>query len=813
MIRVLGEGPKDCQIALIGEAPGRDDETLGRPFIGADGGILNMKLHRVGLARQSLYITYLSKVRPKTWQQVHGGRKPINEYDFSVFWSSKATSARPTPELMQFKDELLLELESVKANVFVALGSAALWALTGEKAIAKWRGSILPCTLPSGRVIKVIGTWHPNAVMRQWALGAVMEFDLQRAVKESNSPEVNRPKRELIIKPTYSDIIDFFKHEEQLDTRKRIMYDIETSPAQGMTCISFAYRKDMAISIPTTKAYWGGWDDWRLVMRKVHEILTKPGYERCAQNASYDIQYLARIYGILPMKSWQDTMIMMHSCYSELRKGLDFITSIFTDEPYYKDDLKVWFEGGYTDDKLYEYNARDSAVQYECMEALDKEMDRLEVRPTYNFMMSLLEPLLYMMLRGVRLNQDKLQYYRTHLLDEWDKRQAEVFKECKVDNPKFINSPKQLIEWMLANKMAPPKKQGRYTTEKTKLQAFYYKYPMLEKVIEARETRKLIGTYLGVDVDTRLPSKPVADQVDGRIRCSYNSTGAETGRLSSSESIFNCGYNLQNVPKKIRDIFVPDPGKVFTEADLKGAEAMIVAYLAREPIQIKVFEEGGNIHTRNAMMIYSHLNVTEEDIKLEKEERGKRDEATKSMYYRAKKVGHSSNYLASKKSLSETLRVSPTDASMLLQRYYAAYPNIRLWHREVEYEIRHTRTLTTPLGRKRIFFGARVVNGALDDQTLREAVAYVPQETSAHVLNLGLINVYNELCSHPEIELLLTVHDSLLVQHPPELSDFVVKELTRLMSIPLTIHGRTLTIPIEIESGKNWKDLAEVEVK
>jgi len=806
MKKVKAVGPLNARIALVGEAPGGDEEVIGEPFRGAAGSVLNMKLHNIGLARQTLYITNLCKYRPSTWWAEHGGKRPKSDNDFSIFW--KGTT--PTQALLDFREELLNELCSVSCNVVVALGANALWALTGYTKIDNHRGSVYNITLPNGRNVQVIGTRHPAAVLRQWYLGVILEMDLRRARDISHTNIFIRPKRSLLTNPTKQDVANFLSTESKRSNY--CMYDIETSPTKGMTCISFAYTKDSAISIPTTLSYWGSYDTLREVLYLIHKYLTDD-HTHVAHNASFDIQYLSRFYGILPTQPWDDTMLMMHACHPELRKGLDFVASIFTFEPYYKDDLKQWQDGIYTDDKLYEYNARDAAVQYECMEALQREMDSLNVLPIYHHMRDLLEPLLFMTLRGVRIDNRRLEYYRQHLLDEWDERQAQVFKECGVDNPKFVNSPKQLIEWMLSNGMTPPKKHGRYTTEKTKLQAFYYKYPMLEKVIEARETRKLIGTYLGVDVDTRLPSKPIVDAIDRRIRCSYNITGTETGRLSSNTSIFNCGYNLQNVPKRIRDIFVPDPGLVFTEADLKGAEAMIVAYLANEPAQIKVFEEGGNIHIKNAMMIYSHLNVTPEEIKAEKAERERRDEATKSMYYRAKKVGHSANYLATKKSLSETLRISPSEAAALLQRYYIAYPNIRMWHKRVEYEVTNNRVLVTPLGRRRAFYGARVVGGVLDDQTLRDAVAFVPQETSAHVLNLGLINVYREFADNKDVRLALTVHDSLLIQHPPEMTTHIHERLNALMSIPLTINNRTFTIPVEIETGKNWKDLEEVVVE
>lgn len=773
MLIVPAEGSKDSKIALIGEAPGATEELEGRPFCGQAGNVLNMKLHSINVMRQECYITNVVKTRP-----------PGN--DFSIFWKGHT----PKPELLQARDELLKELDDVKANVFIVLGSNALWALTGQASIGKWRGSILECKLPSGRIVKVIGTYHPAAVLRQWSLGAVVTLDFKKALAQSKFPEVIRPQRNLIIAPTAGDVQAFLLkglNDSSKVEQPFLTYDIETAYGQ-ITCFGLAFSQHEAMCIPTTKGYWGGITPLKFILEAIHEALTHPTVLKVGQNISFDIQYLVRAFGILPSKPWYDTMIAQHSCYSEMQKGLGFLASVYTNESYYKDDLKTWQSNMSDSNMLWTYNAKDAALTYEVKLALDKEMKELGVEHTFNFMMELVEPLIYMMLRGLRFDESKRQYYRDVLIPQL---------KSKVDGLQTIygdvnpSSPKQVGELITRLGLDIPinKRTGKPTTNKKAIEKLARKNPELNEIVSIRNERTIISNY--IDIET--------DSVDNRIRCSFNSTGTETGRLSSSESVFGCGRNLQNFPKKIRDMIIPDPGMMFTECDLKGAEARVVAYFCQDDTLIRLMEEDKNVHTYTANLIWG---VNEDEVKQDEAQKKTEGRDTESLYYKAKRIRHSCNYKGTWVTVSEQLGITAAEAKKLIQKYYDMSPNLVKWHKRVEEQIKTNRTIITPLGRKRIFFDR------LGEQLYKEAIAYAPQETVASVLNLGLIKFYNEICKpHDDIEIMLQVHDSLLVQHPSEKKEFVWKELERCMRVDLSIRGREFFIPIEIKSGMNWRDL------
>jgi len=486
-LQVPPVGPKDCAIAFIGEAPGEQEELVAEPFIGTSGTVLNKKLHKTGIRRDLSYIDNVVPFRPITFYKHHemlgfsGIRPPKAENDFTIFWKGKS----PTQALIQYKNELLQRLMSVNCKVIVALGSSPLWALTGKSGVSKWRGSILPCTLPDGRIVKVIPTYHPAAVTREHKLGAIVECDLMKAKEQSAFSEIVLPQRELIIAPTFSDIEHYLFHEEW----PHCSFDIETSPA-NITCIALANYPNRCMSIPTTKYHWGS-------ITRLHEVLAmvekrlKGTEPKVGQNISYDLQYLFRIFAIYPSHPWHDTMIMQHSCYPDLSaeqkdeastkkkialktKSLAFLTSIYTNEPYYKDDLKVWMSGQSNDEGLWTYNAKDAAVTLECYFELLKEMEDLGVRHTYDFMMDLLNPLLFMMLYGIKVNTENQSKHITEMKKKLHDNEAILKAKYGDINPR---SPKQILALIEKLGLKCPTKGGKPTTSKNALNKLAAKSP------------------------------------------------------------------------------------------------------------------------------------------------------------------------------------------------------------------------------------------------------------------------------------------------------------------------------------------------
>src|ERR1039458_3275504 len=133
---VPAEGPSNAKLAIVGEAPGGEEERLGRPFVGSTGTLVDDTLISLGLSRSEVYLTNVVKIRPpgNNIEALHILGKSIND----------------------FIPQLQAELEALKPNAILALGNTALTALTGYHGIEKYRGSILPCSLVSNKVIPTI---------------------------------------------------------------------------------------------------------------------------------------------------------------------------------------------------------------------------------------------------------------------------------------------------------------------------------------------------------------------------------------------------------------------------------------------------------------------------------------------------------------------------------------------------------------------------------------------------------------------------------------------------------------------------------
>lgn len=373
---VPGRGPSGARVALVGEAPGEDEERLGEPFVGASGRLLNEMLAAAGIDRRSCYVTNVVKVRP-----------PGNDFRRRYYEDGRGT--KPTAELLAAREALVQELRSrvPRANVTVALGDEALKALTGRMGLGKLRGSILETA-----VGKVIATFHPARVLREWSERRIVEADLRRVRAESLTPDANVPVIECLVDPTKEQVLDWLG---RVKPGQRVAFDIE-SLGPTVRCIGFAVGPRSALCVPfvscrrgrsgeasgtlvpppTDGAPFGShWspEDEAEVLAAVTRVLEDPAIPLIAQNFQYDAARLSDEFGIVCQGLVLDTMVAQHCCYCELPKSLAFLCSLYTRVPFYKDhdasnDLDEW-----------RYNCYDAAVTYEVATELEKEMKEMKV--------------------------------------------------------------------------------------------------------------------------------------------------------------------------------------------------------------------------------------------------------------------------------------------------------------------------------------------------------------------------------------------------------------------------------------------------
>lgn len=323
-------GPKPSSIMMVGEAPGEEEQRKGMPFVGASGQELMRMLEEVGLSRGQVFLTNVLLTRPpgNNLEKFLLPKKELPS-DYPTTLPPVAQSKYLAPPFLPELDQLYQCVADVSPNIIVALGNTALWAFAGHGAISKYRGTVMPS--PYG---KVLPTYHPAAVLRDWSLRTLVIADLMKAVRHSTSPELHRPRRELWINPTIPDIIRWM--DQELPNAQAIAVDVETRMGQ-ITEIGFASRKDCALVIPFIRGYndnyWSFEDEciaWRLVRTILDTSIPK-----IFQNGLYDLQYIWRS-GVPVRAALHDTMLHHHSLWPELPKSLGFMGSIHTDEPAWK---------------------------------------------------------------------------------------------------------------------------------------------------------------------------------------------------------------------------------------------------------------------------------------------------------------------------------------------------------------------------------------------------------------------------------------------------------------------------------------------
>jgi len=805
--------PPDNQLrlAFVGEAPAEEECRQGRPFVGSAGHELDIWFRAVGVLRPHCFIGNLSQERAP------GDRIK------RMFLDSKCTL--PNETLSEHIETLRRQLEQLRPNCIVALGEVPNIILTGKHGLFRrdgfWAGSILPCTLVPG--LKVIPVPHPAMIIRGlFALRQLVAVFLRRAVAESEYPEMRLPQRELVIDADPDSII---YHLERLQDSPKIAFDIENPGGSPVVCISFADRPDWAISIPFTR---GGGHRWHRYIEqeiwvKISQLLSGDAL-KIAHNLNYDFTWLTTHKVHVKPPYW-DTMMSHHACYPDLSRdelkrfklnSLALCTALYTREPYYKSDHKAEnladpkFKG--SELEFWKYNAKDSALASEVQEATERDLKKFNQLSVFQHDMSVWKPLMAMSLKGVNVNLETRQNISTkaeeYITETHERINNIVGREVDIGSHVDV---KKMLYHDLALPIQYDKDTKRPTSDAVALHRLVKKtgHPIPNLVIDIRRFGKLKSTYL----DTPLYE-------DGRFHCTYNQARTTTFRLSSSSFILGGGANLQNIPTRKRNdpryddlltaykkTFIADSSHLLGKRDLKQAEAMVVAYLARDIKQIEDFAAGIDIHSVAASFLFNTDYTTIYN--------GHRNGNPKYKTWRffGKKIRHACNYKTGKNKLSdefikEGFEVSPKECQRMLDAMMSGTPMVANWQLETEHEVREGRLLITPLGRRRYFMGK------MTHDTIREALAFVPQSTVAHMLDIGIDRAYlwlEQQHDQSQLDLLMNVHDAIIWQSREELIRKHAELIGKLMQVPLLIHGRELIIPSDLAIGPSWGELEEID--
>lgn len=458
---------------------------------------------------------------------------------------------------------------------------------------------------------------------------------------------------------------------------------------------------------------------------------------------------------------------------------------------------------------LQVYCGLDSMLTLEVRQ----ELGRLHNAPPeiYQFERALQGPYLEIMLRGFRVDETARRHAAEGLRGRAAILQSHLDYLARAVWDQGLNprSPKQLSEFFYGAMRLPEvwlsqKGERKISTNREaleKLEIYLHARPFISAILGLRDISKQLDVLEG-EIDS-----------DGRFRTSYNIAGTETGRPSSSSNAFGTGGNAQNIAPPLRYVFIADQGYKLAVIDLEQVEARDVGWFCGTLFGDWSFLdscESGDLHTNNARLIWPERPWTDDPRANRKlaDEIFYRDFSYRDM---AKRGSHLSNYFGTAWTMARSLKI-PQDMAEEFQARYCrgrgqgrhgpaiepAFPCIPQWWQWVATELQSTGQLVTPFGRRRHFFGRPG-----DDTTLREAIAFLPQSTTADRMNLGMWRVWRAM---PEVQLLAQTYDSITFQYRESADerDVLARALECLKVELVSRSGRRYSVPGEAKVGWNW---------
>ena len=581
------------------------------------------------------------------------------------------------------------------------------------------------------------------------------------------------------------------KRKEIIDlffTKDFLSLDTETTGTDPISAklvgLSFSIRENQAFYVPIPQND----EEAKKIVNEFKPIYENEKILKIGQNIKYDLLVLQN-YGVELKGKIFDTMIAHYLLQPELHHGMDYLAEVYLNYQTIHIEELIGSKGKNQKNMadlpptaVYEYACEDADVTLKLKNVLEpllkeNDCDRL----FWEIEMPLMPVLAYMERNGVCIDREGLKETSRLYTEEMNRIEKEIHELAGTDFN--IASPKQVGEVLFDRLKIVDKpkktKTGQYVTSEEVLESLRAKHPVVEKILEHRGLKKLLGTYIDA-----LPK--LVNPVTGHIHTSFNQTITTTGRLSSSNP------NLQNIPvrneygKEIRKAFIPEEGCLFFSADYSQIELRIMAHLSGDEHMIEAFRNGQDIHAATAAKIFkkSLEEVT-------KEERSKAKTANFGIIYGITAFG-----------LAERMGVSRTEAKELIEGYFQTYPKVKEYmNRSIEMA-REKGYTETVYHRKCHLRDINSHNAVVRGYAERNAINSPIQGSAADIIKIAMIRIYRRFREEQlRSKMILQVHDELNFSVYPE-----EKEKVQQIVIEEMENAYSMLVPLEADYGwgKNW---------
>src|SRR5690625_3297255 len=437
-------------------------------------------------------------------------------------------------------------------------------------------------------------------------------------------------------------------------------------------------------------------------------------------------------------------------------------------------------------DVLAEHVARKTSLIPILKKELEKELQENNQYELYQELeMPLAIILAKMEYQGIQVDIERLKNMGKELTERLEQIEKDVYA---LAGEEFnLNSPRQLGP-ILFEKLELPvirKTKTGYSTAADVLEKLKDEHEIIPHILLYRQLKKLDSTYIKGLLK-------VVNEKTNKIHTRFNQALTQTGRLSSIEP------NLQNIPirleegRKIREAFMANEDDwIIFAADYSQIELRVLAHIAKDEKLVEAFNNDADIHTQTAAEVF---NVAY-------------DEVTSLMRDQAKAVNFGIIYGMSDYGLSQNLGITRKEAGKFIERYFASYPEVKVYMDEIVKEAKHNGYVTTLMNRRRYLPEITSRNFNQRRFTERTAMNTPIQGSAADIIKQAMIDLAKRLEEENlQANLLLQVHDELILEAPEE-------EIAKLEKIVPEVMEETvsLAVPLKVDytSGSNWYDANE----
>lgn len=734
---------------------------------------------------------------------------------------------------------LLNEIKETDPKFIIITGKWALFFLTGIPLLSKTKGNakdrrplgglvtyrssimaIHECYGVSGCI--VMPMYPTIASMRMPDKIPMLELDLQKIgrmyhkIMEAGTGYYTIFDKKIHASEDKADILNFLKDLlARLDSEPtKLSVDIETMFKSIVDCIGITDSTEYGLCVPLAKVGCPNvfsLEDEVEIMEQVYHVMVHPNALHVGQNYNYDTAFFYKLY-CLDIHATTDTMVLHHILYNFLPKDLAFLASLYCEKyTYWKGEIDATKEAPET---RWAYNVKDVCYTLEVEQVLTGILTNSDqaLQDLYRFQQDKLSPILdHMVWRGVRIDvaeKKRLYTFFSGLIVSMLSTVNDVIGEDFNVNS---TPQKRKVFKDLLNMELEKSKKGTDTCDAAAMLVYLEKYPLyypfLQLLLEHASLKVFTNNFLGMLLDE-----------DDRARTQYKIAGTATGRLASVKNVWGRGGNFMNIPSKgkidltqaveladdtdevfsmvqkegaialpnVKKIFIPDRGMEICDGDYSGADIMVVAADAECKWLNDFFASG-----KGKVYAYVASNFLQREV------------STKSREYKTyKAVFHGSNYGMGINRLA-MMSGLPIDLAQQLQDYYFTLcPEVRIWQQRIIKDISSKGYITNKFGRRGWYLNKN------DPMLHNKAFSFIPQSTIADLVNHAMYEIDSKLS---DVQILLQVHDSLVVQYRIEVAEERRGQVKKLMELPIP-YDPVLVIPSDIQiSQKSYGDVKDLK--